>query len=163
MIEKFSDFESAKYLDKAGTFVFTVKNYELKESKTGNPMAVFTVEAAEGTSTLYFPIIDSCKWKYNMFIKACLYEKLNTPEKVASFTLDYDTIGRELIGKKFTGTVDEDSMLHVRLLSATYPGLTYIVVYYRSLDGSDYLYDYGSKLSYKCPLSVALRLWEYLA
>ena len=62
-----------------------------------------------------------------------------------------------------TGTVDEDSMLHVRLLSATYPGLTYIVVYYRSLDGNDYLYDYGSKLSYKCPLSVALRLWEYLA
>lgn len=109
MIEKFSDFESAKYLDKAGTFVFTVKNYELKESKTGNPMAVFTVEAAEGTSTLYFPIIDSCKWKYNMFIKACLYEKLNTPEKVANFTLDYDTIGRELIGKKFVGTVDEDS------------------------------------------------------
>ena len=109
MIEKFSDFESAKYLDKAGTFVFTVKNYELKESKTGNPMAVFTVEAAEGTSTLYFPIIDSCKWKYNMFIKACLYEKLNTPEKVANFTLDYDTIGRELIGKKFTGTVDEES------------------------------------------------------
>ena len=54
-------------------------------------------------------------------------------------------------------------MLHVRLLSATYPGLTYIVVYYRSLDGNDYLYDYGSKLSYKCPLSVALRLWEYLA
>ena len=109
MIEKFSDFESAKYLDKAGTFVFTVKNYELKESKTGNPMAVFTVEAAEGTSTLYFPIIDSCKWKYNIFIKACLYEKLNTPEKVANFTLDYDTIGRELIGKKFVGTVDEDS------------------------------------------------------
>ena len=62
-----------------------------------------------------------------------------------------------------TGTVDEDSMLHVRLLSATYPGLTYIVVYYRSLDGNDYLYDYGSKLSYKCPLSVALRLLEYLA
>ena len=61
------------------------------------------------------------------------------------------------------GTVDEDSMLHVRLLSATYPGLYYIVVYYRSLDGNDYLYDYGSKLSYECPLSVALRLWEYLA
>ena len=109
MIEKFSDFESAKYLDKAGTFTFTVKNYELKESKTGNTMAVFTVEAIEGTTTLYFPIIDNCKWKYNLFIKACLYEKLNTPEKVANFTLDYSTIGRELIGKKFVGVVDEDS------------------------------------------------------
>ncbi len=53
-------------------------------------------------------------------------------------------------------------MLHVRLLSADYPGLTYIVVYYRSLDGKDYLFDYGSKLSYNCPLDVALRLWEYL-
>ncbi len=62
----------------------------------------------------------------------------------------------------YEGTVDSDSMLHVRLLSADYPGLTYIVVYYRSLDGKDYLFDYGSKLSYNCPLDVALRLWEYL-
>ncbi len=62
----------------------------------------------------------------------------------------------------YEGAVDIDSMLHVRLLSATYPGLTYIVVYYRGLDGNDYLFDYGTKLSYNCPLEVALRLWEYL-
>lgn len=62
----------------------------------------------------------------------------------------------------YSGMVDEDSMLHVRLLSATYPGLTYIVVYVRDLNGNDYLFDYGTKLSYKCPLDVALRLWEYL-
>jgi len=62
----------------------------------------------------------------------------------------------------YDGMIDKDSMLHVRLLSAEYPGLTYIVVYYRGLDGNDYLFDYGTKLSYKCPLNVALRLWEYL-
>ena len=46
---------------------------------------------------------------YNYFSDVDGITKLNTPEKVANFTLDYDTIGRELIGKKFTGTVDEDS------------------------------------------------------
>ncbi len=59
--------------------------------------------------------------------------------------------------------IDKDSMLHVRLLSAEYPGLCYLVVYYRGIDGNDYLMDYGSYESFKCPLGVALRLWEFLA
>ena len=63
----------------------------------------------------------------------------------------------------FDDVVDKDCMLHLRLLSATYPGLAYIVVYYRTLDGNDYLYDYGSQKSYECPLDITLRLWEFLA
>ena len=35
MVEKFSDFESAKYLDKEGVFTFTVKDAEVKDSSKG--------------------------------------------------------------------------------------------------------------------------------
>ena len=108
MVEKFSDFESAKYLDKEGVFTFTVKDAEVKDSSKGNAIVVFTVEAPEGQSTLYFVLTDKAKWKYNLFIKACLFEKLNTPEKIAAFTLDYELIHKELIGKKFVGKVEEE-------------------------------------------------------
>ena len=108
MIEKFSDFESAKYLDKEGVFTFTVKDAEVKDSSKGNAMVVFTVEAPEGQSTLYFVLTDKAKKKKNLNIKDCLIEKLNTSEKIAAFTLDYELIHKELIGKKFVGKVEEE-------------------------------------------------------
>lgn len=86
--------------------MFEVKSYELKDSKAGNPMAVFTVESKlEGQSTLYFALTDKARWKYNNFIKACLHNELDTPEKIAKFEWDYAVDGKRLVGKKFIGTV----------------------------------------------------------
>ena len=104
MIEKFSDYESAGYLSEAGTFEFEVKSYELKDSKNGNPMAVFEVEAPEGQSTLYHSLNPKARWSYNNLIKACL--KLITKEDINKFECDYETVGQQLVGKKFLGTVE---------------------------------------------------------
>lgn len=106
MVEKFSDFESVKWLDKVGTFEFEVKEYELKESSTGNPMATFVVECSEGKTNIRHSLNPKARWSYNSLIAACL--NLNTPEKKASFTLDYETIGNTLIGCKFLGKVEKD-------------------------------------------------------
>lgn len=108
MKEKFSDYESAGFLQQEGEFVFEVKDYELKESKAGKPMAVLTVESEEaGKATLYHSLEPKARWSYNNLIKACL--KLDTPEKIKAFELDYETIGRELIGTRFIGTVEAQS------------------------------------------------------
>lgn len=106
MIEKFSDYEGAKYLDTEGEFVFEVTDYELKDSKNGTPMAVFTVSSDAGQSTIYHSLSPKARWSYNGFIKACL--KLDTKEKIQAFECDYETIGRSLIGKKFIATVKAD-------------------------------------------------------
>lgn len=106
MVEKFNDYEGSAYIAEEGTFEFEVMNYELKDSKAGTPMAVFTVKAPEGQSTLYFSLSPKARWNYNKFIKACLFDKLDTPEKRAAFELDYETIGNDLIGRKFLGDVE---------------------------------------------------------
>lgn len=111
MIEKFSDFESSNYINKEGVFNFEVKGYELKTSSTGNPMAVFEVEAPEGKLTIRHTITANTKWSYNKLIKACL--QLDTPEKIAAFELDYETIGQQLVGTHFLGTVEEDTYTKV--------------------------------------------------
>lgn len=104
MIEKFSDYESAGYLAKEGDFVFEVKSYELKDSKTtGEAIAVFKVESPEGKTTLYHSLAKTARWSYNNLIKACF--NLDTREKIETFECDYETIGRELVGKKFMGHV----------------------------------------------------------
>lgn len=107
MIEKFSDYESVGFLSEAGEFVFEVKSYELKDSKAGEPMAVFEVESDHGKSTLYHTLKDKARWSYNNLIKACL--KLDTKEKIEAFECDYQTIGRELVGKKFLGIVEHET------------------------------------------------------
>ena len=82
MKEKFSDFESVGFISRAGEFEFTVKDYELKDSKAGSPMAVFNVEnKVEGSTTLYFPLSTKARWNYNNFIKACRPTELDTEEK----------------------------------------------------------------------------------
>ena len=107
MIEKFSDYESVGFLSSEGEFVFEVKEYELKESKNGTPMAVFTVSAMEGQSTIYHSLSPKARWSYNNLIKACL--KLDTAAKIAAFECDYQTIGNQLIGKKFIGVVEQET------------------------------------------------------
>lgn len=109
MIEKFSDYESAGFLDKEGTFEFEVTSYELKESAAGTPMAVFGVKTTDtgAQTTLYHSLNPKARWSYNNLIKACL--KLDTPEKIRKFECDYETIGQQLIGKKFIGTVEEQT------------------------------------------------------
>ena len=104
MIEKFSDYESAGFLSKEGEFEFEVMDYELKDSKNGTPMAVFNVKSDEGQSTIYHSLNAKARWSYN---KACL--KLNTKEKINAFSCDYVTIGHDLVGKKFIGTVKEET------------------------------------------------------
>ena len=107
MVEKFSDYESVGYLSQEGEFEFTVKDYELKDSKAGNPMAVFTVESDAGQSTIYHTLDAKARWSYNNLIKACL--KLDTKEKIQNFECNYETIGRELVGKKFIGVVEHET------------------------------------------------------
>lgn len=107
MIEKFSNYESVGFLATEGEFVFEVKSYELKDSKNGTPMAVLEVEGDMGKSTVYHSLTPKARWSYNNLIKACL--KLNTPEKIAAFECDYETIGNQLVGKKFIGVVKQDT------------------------------------------------------
>ena len=108
MIEKFSDYESVGFLSEAGEFEFEVKDYELKESKTtGAPMAVFNVSGKKGQTTIYHSLNPKARWSYNNLIKACL--KLDTEAKIAAFECDYQTIGNQLIGKKFIGKVEEET------------------------------------------------------
>ena len=107
MVEKFSDYESVGFLSKEGEFEFEVMDYELKDSKNDNLMAVFNVKSDEGQSTIYHSLNPKARWSYNNLIKACL--KLNTKEKIDAFSCDYETIGNELVGKKFIGTVKEET------------------------------------------------------
>ena len=109
MIEKFSDYESVGFISSCGDFTFTVKSCELKDSKAGNPMVVIDVEADEGKSTLYFSLSPKARCKYNNFIKACLHDRLDTPDKIKEFQLDYETIHTELVNKKFIGHVIADT------------------------------------------------------
>ena len=104
MIEKFSDYEGTQYLDREGTFDFEITTYELATAKSGSPMAKFEVKSEAGTTTLYHSLNPKARWSYNNLIKICL--GLNTPEKVAAFELDYETIGQQLIGKHFKGKVE---------------------------------------------------------
>ena len=107
MVEKFSDYESVGFLSKEGEFEFEITDYELKDSKNDNMMAVFNVKSDEGQSTIYHSLNPKARWSYNNLIKACL--KLNTKEKINSFSCDYKTIGNELVGKKFIGVVEEQT------------------------------------------------------
>lgn len=106
MKEKFSDFESQGWISKEGKFVFEVKDYELKQSASGNDMAVLTVEAPEGQTIIRHSLAPNARWSYNNLIAACLH--LDTPEKKAAFELDYATIGHDLKGKKFIGEVKKE-------------------------------------------------------
>ncbi len=106
MVEKFSDYEGGGFLSKAGTFKFEITNAELTDSKKGNPMWVFDVKSDEGTSKIYHSIEPKARWSFNNLIKACL--NLNTPEKIAAFELDYETIGHQLVGCCFMGVVESE-------------------------------------------------------
>lgn len=106
MKEKFSDFEGTQYLSEEGTFVFTVDSYELKESASGNAMAVFNVSSDAGSTTIRHTLLPKARWSYNGLIKACLH--LDTKEKINAFECDYETIGNDLVGKTFKGTVEKD-------------------------------------------------------
>lgn len=104
MIEKFSDYESAGFLNQAGEFEFEITSYELKDSKAGNTMAVFEAKSEAGQTTLYHSLSPKARWSYNNLIKACL--NLNTKEKIEAFECDYETVGQTLVGKKFIGKVE---------------------------------------------------------
>lgn len=107
MIEKFSDYEGG-FLQEEGEFVFTIKDYELKEAKnSGNPVATFNVHCVAGDTVIRHSLVPKARWSYNRLIKACLH--LNTPEKVDKFECDYETIGNELVGKQFVGIVKAES------------------------------------------------------
>lgn len=109
MVEKFSDYEGQAYLNEEGEFVFEVTNAELKDSKSGNPMAVIEVKCEKGMTTLYHSLNPKARWSYNNLIKACL--GLNTPEKIAAFECDYELIHNQLVGKKFKGVVEKESYI----------------------------------------------------
>lgn len=111
MKEKFSDYESAGFLNKEGEFEFEITDYELKDSSKGDPMAVFGVKTTDdgSKSTIYHSLNPKARWSYNNLIKACL--KLATKEQIMSFECDYEIIGQELVGEKFIGVVKSDTYL----------------------------------------------------
>lgn len=106
MIEKFSDYEGG-FLSEEGEFEFEITSAEIKDSKKGDPMVVLEAKSSAGTTTLYHSLMPKARWSYNRLIKACLH--LNTKEKIEKFECDYQTIGNELVGKKFIGTVTAQS------------------------------------------------------
>lgn len=103
MVEKFSDYEGGGFLSQEGTFKFEITAAELTDSKKGNPMWVFDCKSEAGTTKVYHSIDPKARWSLNNLIKACL--NLNTPEKIAAFELDYETIGQDLVGTCFMGKV----------------------------------------------------------
>lgn len=109
MVEKFSDYEGVGFLSKEGEFEFEITDYELKDSSKGEPMAVFSIKTTDdgAKSTLYHSLNPRARWSYNNLIKACL--KLVSKEQIMSFECDYETIGQELVGKKFKGVVKADT------------------------------------------------------
>lgn len=104
MIEKFSDYESAGFLNQTGEFVFEIVSAELKDSKAGNPMVVLEAKSDAGSTTLYHSLNPKARWSYNNLIKACL--KLNTKDKIQAFECDYEIIHNKLIGAQFVGVVE---------------------------------------------------------
>lgn len=107
MKEKFSDYEGVGFLSEEGTFEFEITEAELKDSKNGDPMWVFTAKSDKGQTTLYHSLNPKARWSLNNLIKACL--ELDTKEKINKFECDYELIGQELVGTKFLGTVTEDT------------------------------------------------------
>lgn len=107
MVEKFSNYEGGGFLSKEGTFVFTVDEAELTESKKGDLMWKFTMRCKEGTTNVWHSLVKRAKWSFNNLIKACL--KLDTEEKIENFECDYEQIGRDLVGKQFIATVVKDT------------------------------------------------------
>ena len=105
MVEKFSDFEGMGFLSEEGEFEFEITSAELKDSKAGTPMAVLEAKSEAGQTTLYHSLVEKARWSYNRLIAACLNL---TAEQKKTFELDYQTIGQQLIGKKFIGVVEED-------------------------------------------------------
>ena len=135
MVEKFSDYEGAAYLSEAGEFDFEITNYELKDSSKGTPMAVFEVKSDKGQSTIYHSLNTKARWSYNNLIKICL--GLDTPEKIAAFECDYETIGSQLVGKKFKGVVDCQSyerLVKVPLDDGTFDEKTEVKESYKIID-----------------------------
>lgn len=89
----------------------------------------------------------------------------NNEKYYASYDYVYmirDTIAKEEIIKTEPPTVNEmdiDFTLHIRLLSAAYPGLYYEVVFWRDLNGMNYLYDMEHGNSYYCPVPLTYYFW----
>lgn len=107
MKEKFSDYEGKEYLKEEGEFVFTIEKCELTESKKGNAMVVFDCISDAGSTTIYHSLSPKARWSYNNLIKACLH--LDTKAKIEAFECDYETVGQDLVGKKFIGVVECES------------------------------------------------------
>ena len=105
MKEKFADYEGG-FLQKTGEFVFEITSYELTDGPKG-PCAKFEAKCCEGTTIIRHSLTTAARWSYNKLIKACLH--LQTAAEIEAFECDYETIGRELEGKKFLGVVKCES------------------------------------------------------
>lgn len=108
MIEKFSDYEGGNFIDKEGEFNFEIKGAELMDSKSGNLMVKFDLQAPEGSATVYHVLTPKARWTYNRLIGAAL---ALTDEQKKSFELDYETIHNQLIGKHVLATVNAESYI----------------------------------------------------
>ena len=106
MVEKFNDYEGMGFIEQEGEFEFEITSAEVKDSKSGTPMVVLEAKSEAGMTTLYHSLNEKARWSYNKLIAACLQL---TAEQKKTFELDYQTIGQQLIGKKFIGVVEEDA------------------------------------------------------
>lgn len=103
MKEKFSDYEGG-FLNQEGEFEFEITEAELGDSSKGNPMWKFGVKSDVGSTTIWHSLSPKARWSFNNLIKACL--SITTKEQINSFECDYETIGQDLVGKKFIGRVE---------------------------------------------------------
>ena len=55
--------------------------------------------------------------------------------------------------------LDEEYSIHIRLLSPDYPGLYYLIAFFRDYNGVNYLYDRGAKKAVICPENVLIGLF----
>ena len=107
--EKLIDYEGTQYLNEAGKFEFEITSYELQPGSSGSPVAKFELKCDKGVTTVYHSLNPKARWSQNNLIKCALH--INTPEKLAAFELDYETIGNDLIGKKVIGIVERETYL----------------------------------------------------
>lgn len=90
----------------------------------------------------------------------------NNEKYYASYDYVYlirDTIANDEVKRTAAPSVNEtdvDFTLHIRLLSDVYQGLYYEVVFWRDMNGVNYLLDRGTGYSYLCPYALTYYFWE---
>lgn len=94
------DVKESSYIDKAGKYTLTIKNYKVDVTQNGKEYHKYDCESEDGgkiSVALY--LIETAMWKYKAFMKAC-----GLP---GTGVVNLDTLPQTLVGKKFIGDVQK--------------------------------------------------------